>query len=60
MRTVTITYRLREGVTVPMIRLSGKWLDRAGFREGKRVQVQVENRRLTLILEDRPGHCRKT
>jgi hypothetical protein len=41
----------------PKIRLSGKWLERAGFRPGHRVQIQIEQPgRLTLhFVEQQQG-----
>ena len=48
MRTVTVTYTIRERDTVPMIRLRGKWLTEAGFQEGQRVQVDVGSGKITL------------
>ena len=35
----------------PKIRLSGRWLERAGFRPGSRVTVTVEDGRLVLTPE---------
>jgi hypothetical protein len=35
MRKITVTYSFRERYSVPMIRLRGKWLQNAGFEEGK-------------------------
>ncbi len=37
-----------QGRTVPYIRLKGKWLREAGFREGGRVLVTVSNGRLVI------------
>jgi len=33
---------------VPFIRLSGKWLERAGFRKGDNVQISVSDGELRL------------
>jgi len=55
MRKVTVTYSLRELDSVPMIRLRGKWLGRAGFQEGKRVQIDVANGRLILTIDRDAG-----
>lgn len=48
MRSVTVTYSVRERDTVPMIRLRGKWLALAGFEEGAHVHIDVALGRLTL------------
>jgi hypothetical protein len=57
MRTVTVTYTVRERDTVPMIRLRGKWLTVAGFQEGQRVQVDVVSGRIILSTTT---HLQKT
>lgn len=45
---------------MPFVRLSGRWLDRAGFAIGTPVRVQVSRGRLVLeaIEPDRPGRPR--
>jgi hypothetical protein len=48
MRKVTVSYTFRGNATVPMIRLRGKWLERAGFDEGNLVEITVTEGRLTL------------
>ena len=52
MRKVTVSYTFRGNATVPMIRLRGKWLERAGFGEGNLVEVTVADERLTLTLKE--------
>lgn len=37
------------------LRLSGLWLERAGFKAGSRVAVQIESRRLVLEVIDTQG-----
>jgi len=37
---------------VPEIRLTGKWLDRLGFKEGKEIQIQQQKNKLTITLTD--------
>jgi len=49
MRKVTVTYSVRESDSVPMIRLRGKWLKRAGFEEGMQVHVDVTVGKLTIL-----------
>ena len=41
-----------EGNSVPMIRLRGKWLRRAGFIAGREVTVIVERGRLVLLTTE--------
>lgn len=50
MRKVTVNYTFRGNATVPMIRLRGKWLERAGFDEGALVEITVADGRLTLTV----------
>jgi len=34
---------------VPWLNINGLWLERAGFAVGQRVEIAVENRKLTII-----------
>jgi toxic protein SymE len=52
MRKVTVSYIFRGNATVPMIRLRGKWLERAGFDEGSRVDITVTDGKLTLTVRE--------
>lgn len=52
MRKATVSYSFRDNTTVPMIRLRGKWLKRAGFDEGARVEVIVADGSLTLTVTE--------
>jgi hypothetical protein len=51
-RKATVTSYFDARVTVPMIRLRGRWLVRAGFREGDALRIEVQDGRLVLT---RPG-----
>ena len=51
-RKATVTSYFDARVTVPMIRLRGRWLTRAGFREGDALRIEVQDGRLVLT---RPG-----
>ena len=42
----------------PHLRLSGRWLDRAGFAVGKAVRVQVERGRLVIEVIESEGKPR--
>lgn len=42
----------------PHLRLTGRWLDRAGFAVGKAVRVQVERGRLVLEVIESEGKPR--
>ncbi|TRX61874.1 type I toxin-antitoxin system SymE family toxin [Fulvivirga sp. M361] len=50
-------YRSRrwDHITVPEIRLEGKWLDALGFKEGCQIKIKSQKNRLiiTLNIEDR-------
>lgn len=47
-RKATVTSYFDARVTVPMIRLRGQWLKRAGFREGDALRIEVQDGRLVL------------
>ncbi len=51
-RKATVTSYFDTRASVPMIRLRGQWLMRAGFREGDALRIEVEDGRLILT---RPG-----
>jgi len=40
-----------RGQIIPKIRLAGKWLDRAGFKPGNRVEILPGTQPGTLILQ---------
>lgn len=40
---------MREPRIVPWLTLCGVWLERAGFSAGDRVEVRVQDNRLTII-----------
>lgn len=56
MRRYTVTNRNREGCRgpVPELRLSGRWMERAGFAPGSLLAVQVEEGRLVVTITARP------
>ena len=47
-RKATVTSYFDARVSVPMIRLRGRWLMLAGFREGDALRIEVEEGRLVL------------
>lgn len=58
-REYTMTSIARPGmrgaspdVSVPFLRMSGRWLDRCGFPIGSRVYLKVEPGRLVMTTED--------
>ncbi len=51
LRRGTVCGRYRNEHRVPDVRLSGKWLRRAGFELGRKYQVRVEDGQLTIRLE---------
>ena len=47
-RYQTSTYKM---ITVPEIRLTGKWLDKLGFKEGQMVNVEQKKNKITITLD---------
>ena len=46
-----------HGKITPKIRLTGQWLDRAGFKPGHRVEVRLEQPgRMTLTFLDQASY----
>lgn len=45
----TFQVRGHDQVAVPFIRLSGRWLERAGFTSGTRIEVRVKTGKLLLV-----------
>ncbi len=44
------------GKVTPKIRLTGQWLERAGFKPGHRVEVRLDELgKLTLSFSEQPG-----
>ena len=52
----TVCYRYRKERQVPDLRLSGQWLEQAGFDRGRKFQIQVHTGRLTLRAEPTVEH----
>jgi antitoxin component of MazEF toxin-antitoxin module len=48
MRTLTVYLKRTNGTRQPHIRLTGQWLERAGFKPGDKITVLVENRQITI------------
>ena len=55
-RQATVTSYFDQRASVPMIRLRGRWLLRAGFREGDAIEIEVEAGRLILARTPDPSH----
>jgi hypothetical protein len=53
-RKATVTLYFDARASVPMIRLRGRWLMRAGFQKGDALRVEVEEGRLVLTLPGDP------
>jgi len=51
----TFQSRGRDEVAVPFIRLSGRWLEQAGFTSGTRIEVRVKTGQLLLVRRESPG-----
>ena len=50
-RRLTVCGQYQNEHQVPALRLAGKWLRHAGFDLGQKVQVKVDQRRLTICAE---------
>ena len=50
-RRITVCGQYRNHHQVPALRLAGKWLRQAGFDLGQKVQVKVDQQRLTICAE---------
>ncbi len=50
-RRITVCGQYQKKHQVPALRLSGRWLRHAGFDLGQKVQVKVDQRRLTICAE---------
>jgi hypothetical protein len=53
MHTTTVNHCMQHGSLVPMIRLRGGWLERAGFAKGEKLAVDVLLGTLSLTLTGR-------
>lgn len=40
------------GVSIPEIRLEGKWLDELGFKKGQTIIIKQEQNKLTITLDN--------
>jgi hypothetical protein len=56
-RKATVTSYFDASTTVPMIRLRGRWLTHAGFREGDALRIEVKEGRLVLTRPGDPVHA---
>jgi toxic protein SymE len=45
-------YRSRryDWITVPEIRLEGKWLENLGFKQGQTVSIELKQNKLTITI----------
>lgn len=43
--------RAYSWITIPEIRLEGKWLDKLGFKQGKRVTIEPKRNKLIITVE---------
>jgi hypothetical protein len=51
-RQLAVTYRYQHQTYVPQIRMTGKWLARAGFTAGCHLAITVSYGRLVLTVGD--------
>jgi Toxin SymE, type I toxin-antitoxin system len=54
-RVGTISSLTQASRQVPMLRLSGKWLARAGFEIGQPIEIDVQKGRLTIMVNTDPA-----
>ena len=40
-----------DNIAVPEIRLAGKWLEKAGFKQGQYVNIQVAKNKLIIRID---------
>jgi len=45
--------RERKSITVPEIRLEGKWLQELGFEIGKEIEIKQQQNKLTITLTEK-------
>ena len=43
-----IRQRTYDRITVPHLRLSGRWLEKAGFEVGQEIEIQISEQQLIL------------
>ena len=43
--------RTWDNITVPEIRLEGKWLEKLGFESGKKVIIEQKKKKLTITVK---------
>ena len=51
-KKVYTKYRCRtfDTITIPEIRLEGKWLEKLGFKVGETIIIQQEPNKLTIMI----------
>jgi toxic protein SymE len=42
--------RTYDNITIPEIRLEGKWLEKLGFKQGQHIVIQQELNKLTIMI----------
>jgi toxic protein SymE len=42
--------RTYDNITIPEIRLEGKWLEKLGFKQGETILIQQETNKLTIMI----------
>lgn len=43
--------RAYRGITIPEIRLEGKWLDELGFKQGQIINIEQEKNKLIITID---------
>lgn len=52
--------RTSDTISVPEIRLKGKWLEKLGFVKGADISIQQETNKLIITLDEEKGHSPAT
>lgn len=56
-RRYTTIHRQRDGVRVPFVRLSGRWLEAFGFKEGAKLKAIGVKGGLRVLALYEPAHA---
>lgn len=55
-RKLTISYTHQETLykteTIPYIRIKGKWLEKLGFKQGQKINIEASDKKLTITTDD--------
>lgn len=56
LRKMTISYTQQETQyktePIPYIRIKGKWLEKLGFKQGQKINIQASDKKPTITTDD--------